>query len=627
MKPLLYPQPRDFQIFDGYFELPCEFVFLFEYKGDAQKYDMIRLFCDRYRQTYGCAFYPVPDYAGKLDISVRMQSDSALQGEHYKFTIDERGVQLFYGTCAGAFRALTTFFQLLKTCNGRLPFCTVDDYPDIENRGYLYDISRDRVPKLQEIFRMIDILADLKYNELQLYLEQPAFEFAAYPQYAKDIEALTPDDLLQIVAYCKRRYIKVIPNQNSFGHIHLWMIKPELKHLSALPDGYAVNPLQEDTYQFLDNLYNSLLPCFDSDIFNVGCDEVSELNREGSHTKAVCEADGGPDKLYLKHVLRLHQMLADRHLTMMMWADIITNHPDLLSSLPKDIIPLVWGYEYDTDLHSQAKAVADAGFAFYVCPGTSSWASVLSDLENARKNIENAADACRQFGAKGILLTDWGDVGNACFPILSYQSIAWCAAQAWCGDANTNYQAAGEYIDNSVFQTQNVSFSKLIYKASTLIPKYCNCSDPVFSLLLDIDDYSVTERIPLDKIEQTFADIRNIEKQVRCIRMACSDAKQHIDEFCADVQAYEILLEMLEYKYELKLKGYLPDDEARLSALEQKIRDSKVFYRRVWANRWRITGWYGFWWFVDRQIHKFKRYLTNNSAYDILINDNKELGI
>lgn len=621
---LIYPQPRNMYISEGEYPLPRKFVLLFEYGGIAEKYDMIQLFADRCKKLrYEC--YPLPDYAGDVNVDVKISKSSQLDGEHYTLQINELGVQIFYGTCEAAFRALTSLIQMIKNSEGKLPYCKIDDSPDIKNRGYLYDISRDRVPQLKEIFRVIDILADLKYNQLQLYLEQPAFEFAAYPQYAKDIEALTPGDVLQIDAYCKRRYIRLIPNQNSFGHIHLWMIKPQLAQLSALPDGYALNPLNEDCYCFLNKLYDSLLPCFQEDTFNVGCDEVSELDRDGSRTKEACQEAGGAEKIYLKHVLKVYDVLKQRGKKMMMWADIIVNHEDLLSELPKDIIPLIWGYAYDTDLAGKAKIVARAGFPFYICPGTSSWASPLSDLENARQNIKNAVDACLQYNAAGILLTDWGDVGSACFPVLSYQSIVWCAAISWCKKTNDVYENAGRYTDKEIFGAENESFSELIYQASGLLPKYCNCTDPIFSLLLEIDDFSDADRIPFEDFEKLLARSEQIVHKATRIRLHTENAARHIDEFCADMQIFDITLRLLQCKYRIRRGENLTLSD--LSDIEQQIREAKVFYRRIWSENYKITGWYGLWWFIDRQINKFKRYLTKDDAYDILINDNKELGI
>ena len=38
-----------------------------------------------------------------------------------------------------------------------------------ERRGYLLDISRDRIPTMKTLRETVDLLARCRYNELQLY--------------------------------------------------------------------------------------------------------------------------------------------------------------------------------------------------------------------------------------------------------------------------------------------------------------------------------------------------------------------------------------------------------------------------------------------------------------------------
>jgi hypothetical protein len=96
----------------------------------------------------------------------------------------------------------------------------------------------------------------------------------------------------------------------------------------------------------------------------------------------------------------------------MFWGDIILNHPDYIARLPKDLIALDWGYEANHPFMREAEAFAKAGLDFYVCPGTSSWRSLAGRIENMRENLQAAEAAGRAFGAKGYMLTDWGDEGH-----------------------------------------------------------------------------------------------------------------------------------------------------------------------------------------------------------------------
>ena len=96
----------------------------------------------------------------------------------------------------------------------------------------------------------------------------------------------------------------------------------------------------------------------------------------------------------------------------MFWGDIVLKHPDLVGRLPKDVIALDWGYEGNHPFERECAAFRQTGLDFYVCPGTSSWRSLAGRVENMRDNLAAAERAGRLAGAKGYLVTDWGDEGH-----------------------------------------------------------------------------------------------------------------------------------------------------------------------------------------------------------------------
>src|SRR5690606_7508572 len=133
-------------------------------------------------------------------------------------------------------------------------------------------------------------------------------------------------------------------------------------------------------------LFDQYLPNFSSKTFNVGCDEPWELG-QGKSKEAV-EARGG--RVYLDWMLKLYEDVSARGYQMMFWGDIINHHPDLVPELPDDIIVMEWGYEADHDFDGHCKVFADSGIPFYVCPGTSSWNTLIGRTENAMGNLRNA---------------------------------------------------------------------------------------------------------------------------------------------------------------------------------------------------------------------------------------------
>jgi hypothetical protein len=118
------------------------------------------------------------------------------------------------------------------------------------------------------------------------------------------------------------------------------------------------------------------------------------------------------------------------------WGDIILHHPELIPELPPDVVALDWGYEWNDPYDEQARAFAESGIAFYVCPGTSSWNSLSGRTKNCLGNLLNAAENGYKHGAAGFLITDWGDNGHWQYLPISYVGLAGGGAASWGLEAN-----------------------------------------------------------------------------------------------------------------------------------------------------------------------------------------------
>ena len=117
---------------------------------------------------------------------------------------------------------------------------------------------------------------------------------------------------------------------------------------------------------------------------------------------------------------------------MMFWGDIILHHPELIKELPKDAIALNWGYEANHPFEKEAALFAKSKIPFYVCPGTSTWMSLIGRHDNGFANLRLGAEAGRKNGAIGYLNTDWGDGGHPQPLAVSYLPYAMGAALSWC---------------------------------------------------------------------------------------------------------------------------------------------------------------------------------------------------
>lgn len=334
----------------------------------------------------------------------------------------------------GLFYAAQTLTQLarLATRNGGIPVCHIVDWPDFPNRGVMLDVARDKVPEMQTLFDLVDLFASWKYNQLQLYTEH-TFAYAGHETVWKNASPMTAEQVRELDAYCRERYVQLIPNQNSFGHMGRWLQHPEYAHLSETPGGSDLCPVEPGSIELLRSMYANMLPNFSSPYFNVGCDETWSLGK--GRSKAAVDAKG-VGRVYFDFLMQIRQLVIDNGKSMQFWADIINNHPEFIPELPKDVVAMEWGYEADHPYAEHTKRFADYGVRFYVVPGTSSWNSLLGRTDNAIANLRNAARHGIANGGEGFLITDWGDGGHWQFLPVSYLPYAYGAAVSWCYDSN-----------------------------------------------------------------------------------------------------------------------------------------------------------------------------------------------
>ena len=289
-------------------------------------------------------------------------------------------------------------------------------------RSYMLDISRDKVPSMGTLKQLVEILEKFNYNQLQLYTEH-TFAYSKHEAVWKDASPMTAQEIRELDLFCAMHGIDLVPNQNSFGHLERWLVKPEYNHLAELPHGGAplpwggfkkdpttLCPTDPASLEFLAGLYDELLPIFESRLFNIGCDETFDLLGEGRSAAAVKEK--GEGRVYLEFLLKVAELVRKRGKRPMFWGDVILRHPELVPELPKDLIALDWGYEGNHPFMDEAAKFAAAGLDFYVCPGTSSWNSLAGRVENMRENMIVAERAGHLHGAKGFMVTDWGDGGH-----------------------------------------------------------------------------------------------------------------------------------------------------------------------------------------------------------------------
>jgi hypothetical protein len=359
--------------------------------------------------------------------------------EGYTLVISENGIEISFRETASLRAATATLRQLLREYGRKLPCLQIRDWPDFPRRGVMLDISRGRVPKLETLLDLAEKISDLKINELQLYTEH-TFAYKKYKSVWQSWGALMGKEIQILDARCRELGIDLVPNQNSFGHLRYFLADPRLKKLGELSESYEAEtkdflrrpttlaPNHPGTLPFLRGLYDELLPNFSSEFFNIGGDETWDLGK--GQSKKLCDVKG-QGRVYFDFLKKLQGEVSGRKKTMMFWGDIILKYPELIRELPKNVIALTWGYEANHPFDTEAAQFAKAKIPFYVCPGTSTWQTLIGKHDNALANLRAAAKAGKKFGAIGFLNTDWGDGGHPQPLAVSWPLFAAGAALAW----------------------------------------------------------------------------------------------------------------------------------------------------------------------------------------------------
>jgi hypothetical protein len=416
----------------------------------------------------------VEHHPGTGSLEVRSVTvDPSLPRQGYELVVTAGGTTIRHRDPAGLRYARQALDAL---AGGPVRAQRIVDHPDFAHRGFMLDISRDRVPTLDTLTRLVDALAELRYNHLELYMEH-TFAYEGHELVWGSASALTADELGDLDRRCAEVGIELVANQNTFGHMERWLRHDVHRWRAECPDG-ATSPFTgrpmapatlaptPDNAAFAIGLVRELAATITSEMVNIGADEPFEL---GQGASAAAVAERGRAAVYLEHLNRLIEPLVAEGRHVLFWGDVLRRHPELVAKLPPTgATAVVWSYEAPSEepglLGSLGPELLDAlglpddahlgfeahvrsfvatGYPFWVAAGTSGWNSLLGRWSNARANLLDAALVGRRHGSDGFLVTDWGDNGHLQPLGVSLLPMAYGAGVAWCAATNAGRDVTG----------------------------------------------------------------------------------------------------------------------------------------------------------------------------------------
>lgn len=428
------------------------------------------------------------------DAPLTVNADPELPAQGFQLTTGPDGIAITHRDAAGLRYALQTLDQLRAAEDFTTTGYRIADHPDFETRGFMLDISRDRVPTRATLLRWLDLLSTARFNQLELYTEH-TYAFRDHQQVWQNASPLTAEDLRWLDDRCTERGIELVPNQNTFGHMERFLAHSAYSDRAENPDGFdragvrrppsTLEPTAENA-AFATSLVAEVAANLRSRRVNIGADEPFELGTGRSRERVEREGLG---EVYMEYLDALLRPWLDAGYTVQFWADVFGEYPELMDRVPEGAVPVVWQYDsarltaqvldstpgeaerwrelgVDVDrlrsgFRGRAKLLSDAGVPFWVAPGANNWNSLVGRLDNAEENLIDAAEVGLENAARGYLLTSWGDQGHWDPPSVAFGPVLFGGAVSWCLETNRDTDTAAVLNDHALYDASGLTGSVL----------------------------------------------------------------------------------------------------------------------------------------------------------------------
>ena len=294
------------------------------------------------------SFVPVSEHAKKLVKDV-LNVDYVENDEGYIIHVDDE-VTVY----ADSDRAkLYATYSIKDKYDGKIAKGLYYSYPSVPHRSArLYMPFKKNLPFFR---KYIDNMAAMGYNSLLLEIGG-AMEYKKHPEinetWSKYCESLfefngkcfvaecayyrtktsihnfngggdiyTQDEMRELIAYCRERFIDVIPEVPSLAHSDYILIShPEFRECDDEPYASTACPSNPGYDKLVFELYDEVIDVFEPEYLHIGHDEWWVMG--------VCDKCKGKDaaKLFADNVTRCYEHLKSRGVKTMMWADKVCQY-------------------------------------------------------------------------------------------------------------------------------------------------------------------------------------------------------------------------------------------------------------------------------------------------------------
>ena len=375
---------------------------------------------------------PVPR-ASASDPDITATIVPAMRAQEYRLDVRGSRVRIRAGSPAGAFYAAMTLAQLpMRGGTGwSVPCVTISDWPALPWRILSDDVSRGPLPTMRYFKERIRTIAAFKMNGYSPYMEH-VFVSPTDPLPAP-LDGITPAQLRELDAYARRVHVALIPEQQTFAHMHGVLSVEQYAPAAELPHGFLLSPASPVARDYLARVVTQELAAVPNPpFFHIGSDETATL---GLGTTSAYVQQTGKSRAYADHVAAMDALVAPSGARVMLWDDGIENDPSIAPLLPRPAgrAPVIvnWHYGPQTSYQPFIDLVARSGFDQMIAPGANNWNEIFPDVATAVPNEDLFISQGKGVpGVIGVFQTVWHDDGETLYESTWYP-VLYAAASAW----------------------------------------------------------------------------------------------------------------------------------------------------------------------------------------------------
>jgi len=311
--------------------------------------------------------------------------------------------------------------------------------------GVMYDCSRNSVPTVKTLKRIMIRMALMGYNTLMLYTED-TYALDSHPEFGHYRGRYSRSEMKEIDDFTWNLGIELIPCIQALAHLERFLRWPVTANLR---DNHHIL-LSEDSqvYNLIEEMITGISSCVRSRRIHLGLDEAHGL---GLGRYLEHHGYQRPGRIMQTHLEAVGEICARHRLKPMMWGDMIFRmnipgagyyDPEVVlpagtgQIIPKTYDVVYWDY-YHTDQGFYEKYIDEhlkQGIKPLFAAGVCSWVGMVPNLVRTATTTQSSVRAARSRNLDEMFLCVWKDDGGEGLPGPDLLGLMMYAEYCFAGD-------------------------------------------------------------------------------------------------------------------------------------------------------------------------------------------------